>query len=605
MKTTTLAALAVLLSAAPARAAPPSAATPPWGGPWVADEVLLKFRPVPPARRAAAVAAHGHTILRALARPGWVHVKVRARERVEEALAEYAGDPDVEHAQPNFVYRATLLPEDPLFQFQWGLRNTGQPVPTTYLESGGTLYATNNPGTAGSDLDVVPAWDHVTDCTSVVVAVLDTGIHYGQQDLAPNMWDGSANGFPLHGKDFVSGDDDPIDMNGHGTHVAGIIGASGNDRAGSTGVCWHARLMAVRVLDAAGYGTTATIADGVDFAIANRAKVMNMSFGGDLSASDDALFAEVLARARDSDAVVVVAAGNEGSNNDTSPVYPCSFAEPNLICVAALDQADQLATFSNFGSSSVDVGAPGTNIVSTWRGSTLRLTDSMRNQDWMRVPSGGSGWSYLSSGSMTYLVDPWSYPNGSYAPGADHRAYKSFATSAQDAIAKFSIAANVLGGDWIRFGGRAAGGDPFAQGGVVIAGFTDAATFPYLFKLEFDISACTSVTSSFGFQLESDAAGTDLGVAITGFEIWSLTASTTTYNTLRGTSMATPAVAGVAAMLRTYNPEYTAVDVVEAIKAAGRPVPALAGRTTSGRAVDAMATLAHIRPPSNVRATIH
>lgn len=604
MKARALAAVvaAVLALPGPASAGPLAAAGSRPGERYVDGEVLVRFRPAAAARKEAAVAAHGHAVLRTLAHPGWAHVRVRPGESVEEALAAYAADPDVEHAQPNFLYRIAAEPNDPLFPQLWGLRNTGQQVLGTYVQQGGALYGGapgSNPGTPGADMDLVSAWDHVTDCSSVVVAVVDSGIHYDHQDLAANMWDGSASGVPLHGKDFVGdGDDDPMDVHGHGTHVAGIIGATGNDGVRSTGICWRASLMAVRVLDAGGTGTSASVVQGIGFAILHGARVINLSLG---SSEFDLAFSDAIVAAQEADVVVVVAAGNNGENNDGAPVYPCSFGHPNLICVAALDQDYQLASFSNYGATSVDVGAPGTNILSTWAGTSALVTDPLTS-GWLANALGY--WDHGSDGVRNYLVNPPGYPSGTYASNANARIWKSFNIAGADGAAvELGVAVNVRAGDHLLFAHRSAGGDPFA-GGTILASITDEATFPYLVPLSLDISRCASATCSFGFQLQSDATGSDRGVAIAPFRIRTLTANTTSYNTVAGTSMAAPAVAGLAAMVRTYTPGYDAVDVVEAIKAAGRPIPALAGRTTSGRAADAMATLAHIRPPSGVTAVV-
>ncbi len=124
----------------------------------------------------------------------------------------------------------------------------------------------------------------------MIVAVIDTGVNYNHEDLADNMWDGSASGYNYHGYDFVNSDYDPMDFNGHGTHVAGIIGAVGNNGKGVTGVCWNVKIMAVRVLNAVGEGTTANIVSGINFAVSRGAKVINMSLGGNLS---DAVFSNV------------------------------------------------------------------------------------------------------------------------------------------------------------------------------------------------------------------------------------------------------------------------------------------------------------------------
>lgn len=564
-------------------------------------EVIVKFRAgTTPHGRRAAVAMRAHSAIAEL-QPGWAHVALRSGETVEEALSAYADDPAVEYAQPNYLYRALRAPGDPRYPQLWAFKNTGQIVGTGFVQPGGGLYPWNNPGIAGSDVNLEKAWDHITDCSGVAVAVVDTGVHYRQQDLAPNMWDGGPLA-PNHGWDFVDGDADPMDLNGHGTHVAGVIGAAGNDGAGATGVCWNARIMAVRVLDASGSGSTASIVQGVAFAVDHGAKVINMSIGG--GGPGDTAFSDALTAAGNAGAVVVVAAGNAGSNNETTPVYPCNFTHPNLICVAALDQAYELAEFSNYGARSVDVGAPGTNILSAWAGTNGSAAVSMTG--WSVSSTTFTGWGYTVNGGNSFVVNPTTYPFGQYAAGTDDRAYRSLPVGAPDAAyASFGAVVDVRNGDYFGVACAGGGGDPFASG-TLLGELTDLATYPYVVGIGGEIPpSCFGPAATFGLRLRSAPGSRARGLAVTGLTVTTLALTTTSYNTASGTSMATPVVAGLATMLRAYNPEYTAADVVSAILEGGRSVGALAGKTTSGKAVDAMRSLAHVRPPTGLAATIH
>ena len=558
---------------------------------YMPGEVLVKFKPTVFAQvRTATVAARGDA-LQADLKHSWAHVKLAVGQTVETALTAYRNDPAIEYVQPNYIYHAAAAPNDPQYGQLWAFNNTGQTVLT------GT-YAPNT-GTPGDDMNIEPAWGHIIDCSSVVVAVVDTGVNYNQQDLAANMWNGNVN----HGWDYADGDSDPMDLNGHGTHVAGIIGASGNNSLGTTGVCWQASIMAVRVLGTMG-GTSATVIQGIDFAVNNGAKVINMSLGG--GGSFDPAFSDAVNRAQASDVVVIVAAGNANNDNDVvSAFYPCNFIQANLLCVAALDQNYALASFSNWGATSVDVGAPGTNIQSTWAGTNAVITDSLTT-GWTGSTTTSGGWAYSLLGSDQYLVNPASYPSGQYNNSTDDRFYKTFSLAGVNvAIFQAYAAFDVQNNDYFRVGYRNAGGDPFAGGGTIVASVTNAATYPYLIPSgEIDISGCISATCSVGFQMQSDASGTSLGVAITGFSIETLTLNATSYNTINGTSMASPEVAGLAAMLRAYNPQYTYIDTINAIKNGGRPIAALAGKTTTGKAVDVMSSLAYIAPPTGLTATV-
>lgn len=580
---------------------PPRAGVPPAPA-YVPGELLVKFKPgVARWLKAQAIEGRGNIRIDELTPNGYLRVKLQSGIGVAEGAAAYTADPNIESAQPNYVYPFLALPNDPRFGQLWALKNTGQTI-------AGATYALNNPGVVGRDMDMETAWDYVEDCSSVIVAVVDSGVNYLHQDLAANMWDGTAAGFPKHGYDFVDDDDDPMpqDADGHGTHVAGTIGAVGNNGLGSTGVCWRAKLMAVRAAGAGG-ATTATLTQGVRFAMAHGARIINMSFGG--PSFDPALDAEITS-ARTRGVIVVVAAGNEANDNDaTSPVYPCNFRHDNLICVAALDQAYALAGFSNFGGASVDVGAPGVNALSSWPGTTV--TDDF-----------SSGWA-MSGGfaaiacdldgagpreTVRMLADParWCTPpfTFTYANNANDVAYKTFDLSAalRARLGYRYFLDTQPGVDFAGTAHRSTGGDPFGSGGLVEE--TSGTTGNVPASGSADLNDCLTTTCSVGFRLRSDGSVTDAGLALFAFQIDTVQPNSAAYTVLSGTSMATPYVAGVAALIWARNPDYTYGDVVNSVKNGGEAVAALAGRTTTGRAVNAMGSLRYINPPSGVAAVI-
>ncbi|MEJ2061441.1 MAG: S8 family serine peptidase, partial [Gammaproteobacteria bacterium] len=528
---------------------------------------------------------------------GYTLVKLNAAYgNVQSAVATLSAAPDVLAVQPNFIYHELATPNDTNYGQQWGLSNSGQTV------TNGD-YATNNPGTSGDDIDATQAWDHITDCSSVTVAVVDTGVNYTQQDLAANMWNGGTS-YPNHGYDFVDGDNDPMPVGGaeqHGTHVAGIIGAIGNNSNGVTGVCQKASIMSVRVLGPDGSGTTANVVSGVNFAVANGAKVINMSLGG---TSYDAAFSSAITNAQSHGVVVVVAAGNDNQNNDSTPHYPCNYSQSNLVCVAALDQSFSRASFSDYGASSVDVGAPGTNVLSTWGGPI--------------ITSDFSGWS-LSGGwtrdATTYTVpvlyDPADYPSSSsagYANNANDIAWQTFDLSSTALPSVTAVALNYyvsvqteLNHDYFNLAFDSTGVDPFAGTGTQLEHDSGTVSRP---EAIYDLSACRTATCAIGFQLTSDATTNGPGVLAAYFQIETLQTGANVYHAIDGTSMATPFVSGIAAMLFAYNPNDDYHDVVNAILHGGTTVSALSGITTTGKAVNAMGSLAYISPPTGVTATV-
>lgn len=289
---------------------------------------------------------------------GLFRVELGAGVGVEEAIDTLRSNSDVLYAQPNFRVYVSLTPDDALYSEQFALHNIGQ-----------------TGGTDDSDIDAPEAWDITTGSSTVIVAVIDTGVDYTHPDLAANMWtntgeiagnnvDDDNNGFidDIYGWDFANNDNDPFDDYGHGTHVAGTIGAVTDNGIGIAGIAWNVKIMAVKFLDASGGGTLDGAIQAINYASQNGASISNNSWGGGgyYAALHDAIEA---AAARDH--LFIAAAGNDGMDNDFSPAYPASYDLDNVISVAATDHDDQLAWFSNYGETSVDLAAPGVDILST------------------------------------------------------------------------------------------------------------------------------------------------------------------------------------------------------------------------------------------------
>jgi subtilisin family serine protease len=284
-------------------------------------------------------------------------------------IADLERSGDVLYAEPDAVRSTFVFPDDSLRGYLWGLLNTGQNI------DGVT-------GTPDADIDASEAWDVTTGAAAITVGILDTGIDLTHPDLVPNLWanpgesgagretngvDDDANGLvdDWRGWDWVADDNAPADENWHGTHVAGTVGARGNDATGIAGVAWHVGLAPLRVLDASGDGQVSDLISAYGYARQKGLKIVNASLGGSTGSQ-----AEYDAIALASNTLFVVAAGNGGpdqigDNNETTPQYPCNYNLPNIVCVAATDNRDVLAGFSNYGSTAVDLAAPGVDIASS------------------------------------------------------------------------------------------------------------------------------------------------------------------------------------------------------------------------------------------------
>ncbi|OGW41977.1 MAG: hypothetical protein A2X57_03860, partial [Nitrospirae bacterium GWD2_57_8] len=327
-------------------------------------ELLVKFLPTVTAdSRKKAHEKHCAQMLKEFRlKDGYLaHVKLKEGCSAKDGIKQYAQDPEVEYAEPNLLIGSHMLPDDTHFTSLWGLHNTGQ-----------------TGGKPDADIDAPEAWDIARGDGRVVVAVLDTGIDRRHTDLAPNIWtnEAEANGRPgvdddgngyvddVYGIDVLSGGE-PMDLNGHGTHVAGIIGAIGNNGRGTAGLNWNVKVVACRFLDSGGNGTVDGAIACLEYVRTLRDRGVNIiatnnSWGA--SGFSEALYDAIGAQ---QDILFITGAGNKNLDNEVVSHYPAKYYLPTIISAVATDHLDNKAWFSNFGKRSVHVGAPGEGIVST------------------------------------------------------------------------------------------------------------------------------------------------------------------------------------------------------------------------------------------------
>lgn len=357
-----LALVATLPAASGAAAAPPgSAATDQFPG-----RAIVQFAPGTSLKEGRSVAAATDaTVLREIPRT-WVKdgsrtvVVTSATQDSEALVAALRADPAVEYAEPDYVVHTVATPNDAHWGDLWGMAKISAPA----------------------------AWNTSTGSSSVVIASTDTGVDYTHPDLAANMWhnpgetagngkDDDGNGYidDVYGIDTANGDSDPQDDDGHGTHTAGTVAAVGNNGLGVAGVCWTARIMALKFIGADGTGQVSDAIDLINYAVAEKNSGVNVVAinaswaGGDYSS----LLKNAVDAAGAAGIVFIAAAGNENANNDVTPSYPAALTSTNLIAVAATDASDKLSVWdassaSNYGALSVDLAAPGTDVLSTYPG---------------------------------------------------------------------------------------------------------------------------------------------------------------------------------------------------------------------------------------------
>lgn len=543
------------------------------------------------------------------------HVKLSEEVSVEDAIEYYKSYPDVVFAEPNYIVRTAAIPNDPGYNQQWALNNTGQ-----------------FGGIAGADISAENAWEVTNGSESIIIAVLDSGVSYDHPDLKQNMWVNSAeingrtgfdddnNGYvdDYYGWDYIDNDGYPLDYNQHGTHVAGIIAAKGNNSIGITGVMWSAKIMALRFLGVTGTGDVARAAEAIEYAVDNGAKIINASWGGyDYSFT----VYSAIDYARKHDVLFVAAAGNESNDNNTSPFYPASYNLPNIISVAATDERDELAYFSNYGSSKVHLAAPGVSIYSTVPyysyGAPVILYSENFDSAAGNLPL--LGWS-KGGVQSTWAITQGTGINGTNSledsPSAD---YLSNTNSWAGYMTSFKSEKNNLYRLYFKWKGHidTATNDFFymnySQDGLFWdwADYRDGHNTSYVADYTDEITSAADLLDNFyiGFGIKSDSLINYEGINIDDVTLqkYSISINNYSYESTgwNGTSMAAPFVSGAAGLILSANPSLTYTQIKDRILNAVDKLPSLTGKTITGGRLNIAAALGATIPsaPSGLTAT--
>jgi subtilisin family serine protease len=499
----------------------------------------------------------------------------------QELMEHFRGSPDVEVVEPDYImYVNQTFPNDEYFDQLWGLHNTGQEI------NGVT-------GTSDADIDAPEAWERSTGSDEVISVVMDTGVDYSHADLKDNMWinsgevpgnglDDDGNGYidDIYGIDTYNEDGDPYDDNRHGTHVAGIIAARGDNEIGVTGVTWNTKIMALKFLSAKGSGPVSGAIECIDYVIAmnrrpeNNIVAMNASWG---SSSDSEVLNDAISAAADEGVIMSAAAGNSSWDTDgPRQLYPAAADLPSIVSVAATDQDDQLAYFSNYGCANTDLGAPGVNILSAVPGGgydpgpfdfffddmgsgydkwDVDATDPPWDITEENAYEGTHAWSDSPGGDYGNLVDFSLVSNTLDLSGQEGNLmlgfwlFKDLNPDVKPCGAKDILHVEVSGDDGENWGTLAElyGNDPnWKLHAYLIPESYRTATFRFRFRLWTDCSETAD-----GVYIDNVGIGQGTGMG--------------SYEYLKGTSMAAPFVTGAISMVAALYPGddiYTRIDCI-------------------------------------------
>jgi subtilisin family serine protease len=591
----------------------------------VAGELIVQFEDgVSLAERRQALG--GARVVESLGVPGLVLVRLAEGSSVRTSAAALTREAGVVFAEPNYIRHYTQVPpNDDRYPELWGLNQVSD-----------------------ADIDAPEAWATTTGSNSVIVGVVDSGVAYDHPDLAGNIWanddddgdgtDDDSNGFidDVRGWDFVQEDNTPLDYNGHGTHVSGTIGAVGNNTIGVTGVNQDVAIMPLRAGGVDGL-TDADIFQAIDYACDNGADVVNGSFGGP---GKSLALANLLKSVACRNTLFVFAAGNDGAvltnNTAATNAYPCEyhrpaphgFSVPNVVCVAASTKSDTLASFSNRGPTAVHLAAPGGNgsgtpaqeILSTWPAYDAEFgpDDIETAGTWGDPVNVGNPaaplWDRRSgvanSGTFALSDSPGNYANSAVTTIRNMTAIDL--TGELGCLIDYETRLAVEGNFFDAFG-IFAGLDTAAVDEEIAA--WSGSTGGEFFLLTSDLSLFDGESTVYlRFFLDSDNTVTMDGAYVDDVVVKCLRPNGEGYEAIPGTSMASPHVAGVAALLLAANPALTVAKLKNALLKGVDKKGSFTNRVSTGGRLNAARSIAvaldvtppnttiTARPPASTRA---
>ena len=554
-------------------------------------EILVQLKPHARSSAPAEKRRMGMQIRQSLSNGRLLHLTLPEGMSVTQAAEALAREPDVAFVEPNYIITTQATPNDPYFDLQWGLYNSGQVV-NGYV------------GVPGTDIDALEAWalQVSSDKEHIIVAVVDTGCALDHPDLHDRLWtnpdeipdnliDDDGNGFvdDVHGWDMVDNDNDPSDAVGHGTHVAGIIAAQSNNGIGISGVNDQADIMAVRFIDGFQTGSIADAVKAIDYALANGARIINCSWGG---SGESAILYNTMAQAN---ALFVCAAGNYGADADEEGFFPAGYNLTNIISVAAVDQMNRLSGFSNYGRKAVDVAAPGVRIYSLYAGREIIRQETFDADTFAQWTEGGpSGQWALRPAASGATVQGLTFSDGNTYEADIDTWIQSPAISLEGLTAcmlDFNLIGSTQAGRDLLFLEISTDGVqwqnlPLMKSDTVFS-CGISGTVPYWSLVFADLGAWDGAADVFfRFRFSSDATVNNTGYYISRLNL-SASGATETYGYLNGTSMATAFVSGLAAILQSEDSSLTMVDIRQTIEKSVEPNMNLSGLVASGGRINA------------------